>query len=350
MGSLRCHHFFHDTTKPLILIDSSMKTTRTLSTKKTFSLTSVAAGVSLVLLLLLFAGPVWAQTLITPSVFSFSTQLTAYGRQAVHTVDGSGLTAGPSGILGAADSTVNNGDSGVEWTTDGNFGTPSDFDPSITYDLGGVYNLQTTRIWNYNENGFLVGPSSILLSTSADGTNFTTFGIIEPAQTGGTNGQPGQDFATSVANVRYVQFQILSNWDGAIFWSGITGGSSNGVDGRALTGLQEVRFVGIHLTTPNPVFNPPGGPFNPPIAVGISCPDTNATIYYSTDAWVTTNAYNGTPVNVPTNASGFVIQAYAKDPSLAVSLTVSASYTSTPVITPSVFAFSSQLTAYGRQA
>ncbi len=221
-----------------------MKTTRTLSTKKTFSLTSAAAGVSLVLLLLLFAGPVWAQTLITPSVFSFSTQLTAYGRQAVHTVDGSGLTAGPSGILGAADSTVNNGDSGVEWTTDGNFGTPSDFDPSITYDLGGVYNLQTTRIWNYNENGFLVGPSSILLSTSANGTNFTTFGIMEPAQTGGTNGQPGQDFATSVANVRYVQFQILSNWDGAIFWSDITGSSSAGNNGRAITGLQEVRFEG----------------------------------------------------------------------------------------------------------
>src|SRR5882724_6807038 len=412
-----------------------MKTTRNLSAKKPFSVMSAVTGLSLTLLFLflLCAGIVQAQTLIDPAVNSFSSELTPYGRQAVHTVDGSGLTAGASAILGAADSTVNNGNSGVEWTTDGTINGPSDLNPSITYDLLGVYNLQTIRVWNYNEGGLpQVGPSSILLSTSVDGTNFTQFGIINPAQAGGTNGQPGQDFAMSVANVRYVQLQILSNWDGAIFWDTITGADSSGNDGRSLTGLQEVRFVGAQVTTPTPVFSPAAGNyanrqavtiscadtnatiyystnawattnvygtpinipvgglkiqalakhlafpdsliasasytayeptpvFNPPsrnyvtltpLAVSISCTDTNATIYYSTNAWATTNVYSGTPVNVPTNANGFVIQAYASDlPFNSPVASASYSYSfAASIIQPTVNAFSTELSAYDRQA
>jgi len=312
-----------------------MKTTRNLSAKKPFSVMSAVTGLSLTLLFLflLCAGIVQAQTLIDPAVNSFSSELTPYGRQAVHTVDGSGLTAGASAILGAADSTVNNGNSGVEWTTDGTINGPSDLNPSITYDLLGVYNLQTIRVWNYNEGGLpQVGPSSILLSTSVDGTNFTQFGIINPAQAGGTNGQPGQDFAMSVANVRYVQLQILSNWDGAIFWDTITGADSSGNDGRSLTGLQEVRFVGAQVTTPTPVFSPAAGNYANRQAVTISDVDTNATIYYSTNAWATTNVYS-TPISFQNG--GFNIQAFASHSGFPDSSIGSVSYTvfvPTPVL------------------
>jgi hypothetical protein len=131
-----------------------MKTTRTLSTKKTFSVMSAVAGLSLTLLFLLCAGIVQAQTIIDPQVNAFSSQ-NPYGldRAVVHTVDGSGLTAGPSGILGAADSTVDTSATPNMWTTTGNQG-PTDLNPFVTYDLGAFYNLQTVRIWNYNEGGF----------------------------------------------------------------------------------------------------------------------------------------------------------------------------------------------------
>jgi len=145
------------------------------------------------------------------------------------------------------------------WTTEGNTGTPADLNPFITYDLGEVYNLQTTRIWNYNESSNPeFGPLSILLSTSADGKNFTRFGIINPAEAGGTTTEPAQDFVTDVAGVRYVEMQILTNWDSppAIFWSSITGTNQPGADGRALTGLSKVRFVVAATTNaPAPVLS-----------------------------------------------------------------------------------------------
>jgi autotransporter-associated beta strand protein len=293
---------------------------------------SAVAGLSLTPLLFLFcAGTVQAQTIIDPLVYTFSSQ-NPYGldRAVVHTVDGSGLTAGPSGILGAADSTVDTSATPNMWTTTGNQG-PTDLNPSVTYDLGGFCNLQTVRIWNYNEGGFSpIGASDILLSTSADGTNFTQFGLIHLALPGRTNGLPAEDFAVSVANVRYVQFQILTNWDGAIFWDTITGADSAGSDGRALTGLSEVRFVGALLTTPDPIFSLPGGRYFGSVAVAISDSDANATIYYSTNAWATTNVYSGVPIAVPGNSAGFNLRAFAKDPSFVASQVVSATYYTIP--------------------
>ena len=195
--------------------------------------------------------PLWlglsaqAQLLIQPAVATFSSQ-NPYGinRYASYTVDGSGLTAGPSGILGAADSTCNGTASPGMWTTRGNTGTPNDTAPSITYDLGAVHTLQTTRLWNYNETGFTkIGAQSIRLSTSADNTNFTALTTLTPLQANGGPAEMAQDFATAAAGVRYVRLQILTNYDEAIFWNAITGTNYAGLDNRYLTGLSEVRFV-----------------------------------------------------------------------------------------------------------
>jgi autotransporter-associated beta strand protein len=308
-----------------------MKTTRRLSTKKPFSVMSAVAGLSLTLLFLLCAGTVQA-AIIDPLVYSVTSELAGYGRQAIHTVDGSGLTAGPSGILGAADSTVDNGSSGVEWTTDGNWANPNDLNPAIIYDLGGFVNLQTIRIWNYNEGGFtFVGPTNIMLSTSTDGVNFTSNSIINLAQGSGNNGEPAQDFALSVANVRYVQLQILQTYDDCIFWYDITGNVNyNGInDNRALTGLSEVRFVGDLLTTPLPFFTPAGGSYVGSVAVTISDSDANAVIYYSTNAWATTNVYSG-PIALPASSAGFNLLSYAKDPSFTASTVASGTYYTVP--------------------
>ena len=194
---------------------------------------------------LLFATAAQAQLLIAPTVKAYSSQ-NPYGidRSVQYTVNGSGLTAGPSGVLGAADATHNGTATPGMWTTRGNTGSPTDLDPYVTYDLGAAHTLQTTRIWNYNETGFLFpGAQSILLSTSVDNTNFTTLGTVSPLQGGGGPAEMAQDFATPATGVRYVRMQILTNYDGAIFWSSITGTNYAGPDNRYMTGLSEVRFV-----------------------------------------------------------------------------------------------------------
>ena len=125
-------------------------------------------------------GVVPAQSIIQPAVSAYSSQ-NPYGvdRAATRTRDGSGLTAGSSGIGGATDSTHGSVANGNMWTTRGNTGAPADTNPYITYDLGGTTNLQTIRIWNYNENTFAkFGARVIRVSTSPDNTNFTVLGNL----------------------------------------------------------------------------------------------------------------------------------------------------------------------------
>ena len=220
-----------------------MKRIPSLLPKKALAAAHVAFTITAAMLL--FGSAAQAQLLIDPTLRAYSSQ-NPYGidRAAVHTVDGSGLTAGPSGILGAADSTHTYVSDGHNWTTVGNTGTPIDMNPYITFDLGAVSDLQTTRIWNYNENGGVgFGPSSIRLSTSVDGTNFTVLTTLNPVEAGGGPAEIAQDFATAASGIRYVQMQILTNYNGVIYWSSITGTNVSGADVRNLTGLSEVRFV-----------------------------------------------------------------------------------------------------------
>ncbi len=196
--------------------------------------------------------------IITPTVTAYSSQ-SPYGvdRAATRTRDSSGLTAGASGTLGAADSTHGNVANANMWTTKGNTATPSDLDPYITYDLGAITDLQTIRIWNYNENTYTkFGAKRIRVSTSQDNSTWTVWGDITLAKGGSTTAEPAQDFTAAVSAIRYVKFQILSNWDGASFWSSITGSSSGGTDGRYLVGLSEVRFEGTTTVMAAAVSNP----------------------------------------------------------------------------------------------
>lgn len=232
-----------------------MKKIPSLLPKKALTAAHVAIGITAAILL--FGSAAQAQVLIDPTVSAFSSQ-NPYGidRAAVHTVDGSGLTAGPSGILGAADSTHNDVSDGGAWTTAG-VGTSAndDMNPYITFDLGAVSDLQTTRIWNYNEAGGTgFGPSSIRLSTSVDGTTFTVLTTLNPDISTGGPAAPSQDFATAASGIRYVQMQILTNYNGVIYWSSITGTNVDGADVRNLTGLSEVRFVVAGAVPKTPVF------------------------------------------------------------------------------------------------
>ncbi len=235
-------------------------------------LNAVPGALFALILTFLPGGVARAQSIIQPTVAAYSSQ-NPYGidRAAARTRDSSGLTAGASGIPGAADSTHGSVANGSMWTTRGSTGTPADRSPSITFDLGGTTNLQTIRVWNYNESTFTkFGARGIRVSTSPDNSTFTVLGNLTLAQGGSTTTESAQDFTAAVSAVRYVRFQVLTNWDGAIFWSSLTGTNYGGSDGRYLVGLSEVRFV---VETPPPpaqaVSNP--GPTNS--ATGIE-PDT----------------------------------------------------------------------------
>ena len=171
------------------------------------------------------SGSAQAQLLISPNIVSFTSFFSP--RSPTNLANGSGLTAGPSGILGAADSTHGNDADGTMWCSNP-YSTPPDTSPVITFDLGGVYVLQITRIWQYNQpGGFTVyGAKDIEISVSADNANFAALSTITPARAGGTNGEPAQDFATAAAGVRYVRLHILDTFGGA-----------------TASGLSEVRFV-----------------------------------------------------------------------------------------------------------
>jgi hypothetical protein len=174
------------------------------------------------------------QTLIRPGVAGFSSQIAELGRYASNTVNGSGMSGS-----GLATDTADNNPVNM-WTAGGAY--TGDHNPYVTLDLERSCNLQTTRIWQYNEVGLIqVSDKTIVISTSADNVTFTPVSTNVLTQAGGSSTEPAQDVATAASGVRYVKLQILDTWDGAVFWNGGLG--PNGADGRYLTGLSEVRFV-----------------------------------------------------------------------------------------------------------
>lgn len=164
-----------------------------------------------------------AQVLIGPTILSYSSQLSyCCNRKAAYLVDGSGLTAGATGVLGNADSTHGTGPDGTMWVSD-----TGDTSPVLVFNLGGSYDLQTARIWNYNEGCCTAfGAKDIQVSVSADNVIYTILSTNTLVQGGGSTAQPAQDLSTVALGVRYVRLRILNNYGGALF------------------GLSEVRFVG----------------------------------------------------------------------------------------------------------
>jgi hypothetical protein len=173
--------------------------------------------------------------LIKPTVRAFSSELTAYGRQAVHSCDASGLTG-----LGNLGDPHTNIEGNYMWTTVGNIGPGTDYDPYITYDLGAYYDVTVIREWGYNFSTPF-GPSNIVVYTSQDGITFTNAGTVTFAKAPGTAGYGGHDIAVNYPGVRYIKLDIMTSWDGAVF-DGT--GTIRGANNRALTGLSEIRFEG----------------------------------------------------------------------------------------------------------
>ena len=195
--------------------------------------------------------------MMAPTVASVSSQNPVPGRDADHSVDGSGMTDYGKHLQG---------ETGIAWTSLGMYGA-TDYAPYIIYDLGSTQDVSAMRIWNYNSayvvkaaavadvssqelstlkkaadalTMSIVGPDLVEVFTSADGLTFASQGNVNFALASSSDNYGGQDIHVDYTGVRYIKFEIKTNHDGAVFDG--TGSKRGDIDGRALTGLSEVRF------------------------------------------------------------------------------------------------------------
>jgi hypothetical protein len=162
--------------------------------------------------------------------------LGGFNRQAVHTVDGSGLVGGQHG----------NVPDHYMWLTKGTYQAPNDPLPArITFDLEGNYDLDSFHVWNYNEhsgNPALFtkrGANDVTISVaSSEGGAFTSLGSFNFAQANGTTTYAGETIDLSpyaaADNTRLVRFDVTSSH----------GGDNN------FAGLSEVQFRDASVASP----------------------------------------------------------------------------------------------------
>jgi hypothetical protein len=153
-------------------------------------------------------------------------------RSAIHTIDNSGMTAAvPWEMAGTSPSNA-------MWLSN------DTQTATITWDLGAVYSLTDTHMWNYNEtnaNGnpyWLRGVQTADVKISTDGVTYTDLGTKTFLVSPGSPTYTGADYSfLNFKDARYVQFNVLSSFGG-------TGSGDN------YTGISEIRFVGT--LTPEP--------------------------------------------------------------------------------------------------
>jgi len=165
-------------------------------------------------------------------------------RAAVNTINGNGLSGG-GGVFGAGThSTTPDGDM---WLNRGTFAPGTDTLPAtITFNLGGQYDLSDIWVWNYNESqsGSTVrGAENVTISVSPNGLtddlvslgNFVFTEANGGADPGFSVSSVGLFTSPLLNNVRLVRFDITS----AI------------VPALNLAGLSEVQFDGVAIPEPS---------------------------------------------------------------------------------------------------
>jgi hypothetical protein len=125
----------------------------------------------------------------------------------------------------------------------------NDGDPFIVFDLGGIVDLSSIKIWNYNEVNLTGrGVKQVRIAGSATGKDgsFTipigTFNIDRSTGSSvgaSTNTDFPESFNVRATGVRFVKFDILSNHNGVTF------PTDDGSIDNAFVGLSEVQFFGM---------------------------------------------------------------------------------------------------------
>jgi hypothetical protein len=168
---------------------------------------------------------------ISVSSVTASTEIgSPFGRKAAYIIDGSGLSGGQH--------TNAPPDGQIFWLSTGTCcGGVEDVDPSVTFDLGAVYTINSIHVWNYNEVNLPnrgVNDVSIEFGTSA-ALGSTVLGITNFAIASGQPTDAGEEFNTFAPfDAQFIKFDINSNHgDPNIFY-----------------GLSEVQFDGVLVPEP----------------------------------------------------------------------------------------------------
>ena len=113
------------------------------------------------------------------------------------------------------------GPEGNMWLNTGSFVEPNDLEPEIAFDLGAVVEIDSVKVWNYNETlpgrdellGRGVAAADILVA--GEDLEFTV--LAEGVEFDIAPGVEDEDFGQIIdlgVEARYVKFDILSNHDG----------------------------------------------------------------------------------------------------------------------------------------
>jgi len=128
--------------------------------------------------------------------------------------------------------------------------------PTIVFDLGSPFDLRGTHVWNMwldpaiylgnqGDYAWAYGVNGLTLSTSVDGTSFSTGTHFNfTAATLGAD-DVGQDYLFVANGVRYVKFVIDANPNNNFTWVGNR-------NTQYYTGLQEVVFMAAPVAVPEP--------------------------------------------------------------------------------------------------
>ncbi|MBI5085242.1 MAG: discoidin domain-containing protein [Acidobacteria bacterium] len=144
------------------------------------------------LLSVLILSPIYAAEITIAGVTASSTFF-SYSLSSL--TDGTGLTGD-----------LHDGDYHSKWMTNG---TPTG---TLLFDLGAVYSVGSTKIWNYGPGccGEERSTRDLTVSASIDGITYTPVGSFVLGQPQ-TVPFPGEIFELAV-NARYIQFDLLSTY------------------------------------------------------------------------------------------------------------------------------------------
>lgn len=143
---------------------------------------------------------------ITPVSVVASSQLSF--DPAINTINGSGLVGGQHSNI----------------QSDMWLSAAIDTAPVITFDLGGIYNLSSISIWNYNEYAATYrGIASASASVSSDGVNFTqVIPSVSLYQAPGDSFIGPQVVSLSADAVEFVKLSTLSSYNTLNGYAGLS--------------------------------------------------------------------------------------------------------------------------------
>ena len=194
----------------------------------------------------MFDGTAKSSIITGETATASSEEISFGGRLAVDAVNNDGITINSLDLITDGQIEHNN-NPGDMWAIDNlPTGNPPNtaIGQTLTVDLGGPYDVDAMRVWNFNEggNGTDAGIELVDVETSLDNVNWNLQlddQLLARAPGGGLNGYDGELFsALTWDNVRYVRFTIVDTYR-----------ADNDVGG-----LAEVMFRGmLHIPEPSSV-------------------------------------------------------------------------------------------------